>query len=166
MKNLQLILLPKHIIDLLHLVLIKKFPNIAHVDNKIQRLLISSLLSEQFQSFLKSPPFSMFGKKIYKIKIIPWCDSVFVPSDGSTSKRFLLILSPSNTLPFSDSAAHPLYSKLKLIDVCLSGKSSKRSFLWAFLSSMYLNDCLYYSGLCTTCSALSSVIQVNGYIKL
>ena len=78
MKNLQLILLPKHIIDLLHLVLIKKFPNIAHVDNKIQRVLISSLLSEQFQSFLKSPPFSMFGKKIYKIKIIPWCVTQFL----------------------------------------------------------------------------------------
>ena len=34
------------------------------------------------------------------------------------------------------------------------------------LNGMYLNGCLYYSGLCTTCSALSSVITVYGYIKL
>ena len=34
------------------------------------------------------------------------------------------------------------------------------------LKGMDLNDCLYYSGLCTTRSVLSSVIPVNGYIKL
>ena len=53
-------------------------------------------------------------------------DLTFVPSDGSTSKRVLMILFPPNTLSFSDSATHPLYSKLKLIAVCLSGKSSRR----------------------------------------
>ena len=31
---------------------------------------------------------------------------------------------------------------------------------------MYLNGCIYCSGLCTSRSALSSVITVNGYIKL
>ena len=50
----------------------------------------------------------------------------FVPSDGSTSKRFLLILFPPNTLPVIDSANHALYSKLNLIAVGLSGKSSQR----------------------------------------
>ena len=34
------------------------------------------------------------------------------------------------------------------------------------LNGMYLNDCLYYSGLCTTGSALCGIITVNGYIKL
>ena len=31
---------------------------------------------------------------------------------------------------------------------------------------MFLNDCLYYRGLSTTRSALSSVITVNGFIKI
>ena len=53
-------------------------------------------------------------------------DYVSVPSDGSTSKRYLLILFPPNTLPFSNSATHPLYPKLKLIAVCLSGKSPQK----------------------------------------
>ena len=35
----------------------------------------------------------------------------------------------------------------------------------AFLHSMYLNGC-FYSGLCAACSALSSVVTINGFIKL
>ena len=111
----------------LHLVFIKIFPNMSHLDTKIQRILIPSLSSEQFQSFTKFPPISSLGEKIYTIKIIT--PSVFVPSDGSSSKRILLILFPSNTLPFSDSATHLLYHKLKRIAVCLSGKSSKKIIL-------------------------------------
>ena len=34
------------------------------------------------------------------------------------------------------------------------------------VDGMCLNGCLYYSGLCTTHSALSSGITANGYIKL
>ena len=49
----------------------------SHVDTKIQRRLIPSLLSEQFQSFTKSPPFSSLGEKIYNIKIIPRCVAQF-----------------------------------------------------------------------------------------
>ena len=117
------------LLTLLHLVLIKIFP-MSHIDTKIQRLLITSLLSEQFQSFTKFPPFSSLGGKICKIKIIPLSvSSVSVAIDGSTSKTFLLILFPSNTLPFSDSATHFLYHKLKRIAVCLSGKSSKKIIL-------------------------------------
>ena len=63
---------------LLHLVLIKRFPNMSHVDTKIQRPLIPSQLSEQFQSFTKSPLFSLLGEKIYKIKIIPCCVTQFL----------------------------------------------------------------------------------------
>ena len=71
--NLQLILHPKHIIDLLHLVLIKRFPNMSQVDTKIQRLLIPFLLSEQFQSFTIFSPFSSLGKpEIWKNKSVPW----------------------------------------------------------------------------------------------
>ena len=35
----------------------------------------------------------------------------------------------------------------------------------AFLHSIYLNGC-FYSGLCAACSALSSVVTINGFIKL
>ena len=34
------------------------------------------------------------------------------------------------------------------------------------LNGMYLNGCLYYSGLCITHSALSTAITVSAYIKL
>ena len=50
-------------------------------------------------------------------------DSAFLPGDHCTSKRFLLILFAPNTLPCSNSATHLLYSRLKLIVVCLTGKS-------------------------------------------
>ena len=101
------------LLTLLHLALIKTFPNMSHVDTKIQRLLIPSLLSEQFQSFMKYPPFSPLGEMIYKIKIISWCVSL--------SFRAQLWLHP--ILCHLATATHPLYSKLKLIAVCLSGKS-------------------------------------------
>ena len=67
-----------------------------------------------------------------------------------------------------------------LLFVC-QGNHQKRSFLWSegsfcpyvksiliLLNGMYLNDCMYYSGslLCTARFALSTVITVNGYIKL
>ena len=45
-KAFQPILFPKHILTLLHFVLIKIIPNMSHVDTKIQRLLIPFLLSE------------------------------------------------------------------------------------------------------------------------
>ena len=60
------------LLTLLHLILIKRFPNISHVNTKIQRLLIRSLLSEKFHSFMKFPPFCSLGEKIYKIKFITW----------------------------------------------------------------------------------------------
>ena len=44
----------------------------SHVDAKVQRILIPSQLPEQFQSFVKFPPFSSLGMIIYKIEIIPW----------------------------------------------------------------------------------------------
>ena len=40
-KNLQLILLPKHVIDPFASCLFKRFPNMSYVDAKIQRLLFS-----------------------------------------------------------------------------------------------------------------------------
>ena len=138
-KTFNLFYFQNTLLTLLHLVLIKIFP-MSHIDTKIQRLLILSLLSEQFQSFTKFPPLSLLGGKIYKIKIIPLSvSSVSVAIDGSTSKTFLLILFPSNTLPFSGSAIHLLYHKLKLIAVCLSGKSSKKTILMirGFLLSRY-----------------------------
>ena len=97
----------------------------SYGDAKIQRLLIPSLLSEKLQSFMKFPPFKLL-EEIQNQDYFLVGDSAFVPSDGSTSKRFLLILFPPNTLPFSDSATHPIYSKLKHIAVCLPGKSSQR----------------------------------------
>ena len=119
-----------HLTSILHLVLNKRFQNKSHVDTKIQRLLIPSLLSEQFQSFAKFPPFSSLDRMgrgdIQNQDFFLVGELAFVPSDGSTSKRFLLILFPPNTLPVSDSANHPLYSKLNLITVGLSGKSSQR----------------------------------------
>ena len=56
--NLQLILLPKHITDPFASCFIERFRNISYVDAKIQRLLIPSLLSEQFKSFMRVLPFS------------------------------------------------------------------------------------------------------------
>ena len=56
----------------LHLLLIKRFPNMSYGNAKIQRLLILSLLSEKLQSFMKFPPFKSLEEIIYKIKIIPW----------------------------------------------------------------------------------------------
>lgn len=44
-------------------------------------------------------------------------DSALVPSNGYTLQDFLLILLPINTLPFSGSASHPVYSIQKLIAV-------------------------------------------------
>ena len=123
-----------HFTSILHLVLNKRFQNKSHVDTKIQRLLIPSLLSKQFQSFAKFPPFSSLDKEergggggdIQNQDFSLVGELAFVPSDGSTSKRFLLILFPHNTLPVIDSANHALYSKLNLIAVGLSGKSSQR----------------------------------------
>ena len=110
---------------LLYLVLIKRFANMSHVDAKIQRLLIPSLLSEQFQCFMKFPPFSSLGEiSIQNQDYSLVGHSTFVPSDGCTSKRFLLILFPLNIFPFSDGATYSHYPKLKFIPVCLLGKSS------------------------------------------
>ena len=110
-------------LTLWHLVLIKRFPNMSHFDTKIQRLLISFLLSKQFQIFTKSPPISPLGKKIYKIKIISRCVTQFLcPVMVPLLKYFFWYYSHPNTLPFSDSATHSFYPRLKFCAVCLSGK--------------------------------------------
>ena len=69
------------------------------------------------RSFTKFPPFSTLGKKIWKIKIIHGWVSQF-------SCRVMVPL--LKDFPFSDSATHPLYPKLKHIAVCLPGKLSQR----------------------------------------
>ena len=77
------------LLTLLHLVLVNRLLNISYVDAKIQRLLILSLLSEQFQS--------LGEKKMQNQDYSLVDDLTFVPSDSSTSKRVLLILFPPNT---------------------------------------------------------------------
>ena len=57
-RSLQLILLPKQIIGPFVSFLRKRYPNMSHAITKIQRLLIPSLLYEQFQSFMEFPSFS------------------------------------------------------------------------------------------------------------
>ena len=168
------------LLTLLHLVLIKRFLNMSNVDTKIQRLLIPSLLSEQFQSFTKFPPFSSLGEKIYKIKIIPWYVTQFS----------CLVMVPL-LKDFFWYYSHPILCHLatvlpilftlnwNLVLFSCHENHQKRSFLWwegsfcpdiksiiILLNGVCRNDCLYYSGLCTTRNALSSVITVNGYIKL
>ena len=71
-KNSNSFFFQNTLLILLHLVLIKRFPNMSHVDTKIQKLLIPFLLSEQFQSITKFAPFISLDEKIYKNKIIPW----------------------------------------------------------------------------------------------
>ena len=157
------------LLTLLHLVLIKRFLNMSNVDTKIQRLLIPSLLSEQFQSFTKFPPFSSLGEKIYKIKIIPWYVTQFS----------CLVMVPL-LKDFFWYYSHPILCHLaKVLPILFTlnwnlvlfschENHQKRSFLWwegsfcpdiksiiILLNGVYRNDCLYYSGLCTTRNALS-----------
>ena len=110
-------------LTLLHLVLIKRFLNMSHVDTKIRRPLIPSQLSEQFQTLTKSLPLGSLGEKIYKIKIILWCVT-----------QFLCPVMVSLLTDFFWYNSHPILCHLRqcypLIAVFLSQKSSKRSFLW------------------------------------
>ena len=93
------------LLTLLHLVLIKRFPNMSHVDTKI---------SEASDTFSIIWAISKFDET-YSIQLVRReniqnqdyslvSDSVFMPNDGPTSKGFILILFLPNTLSFSDSA--------------------------------------------------------------
>ena len=89
--------LQKALLTLLHFVLIKRFPNVSYVDAKIQRFLISSLLSEQFRSFMKFPPFSLLGEMIYKINITPqWVTQLSSPVMVALLKDFFWYYSQPN----------------------------------------------------------------------
>ena len=82
------------------------------------------------------------------------------------------MLFPPNTLPFSDSATNLFTLNCNLLlFACQENHQKYHSYdEWGFfvqisilklLNDMYLNDYLYYSGLCTTRSALCSVITVS-----
>ena len=80
-------------------------------------------------NFYAFPPFSKnhAGEKCSGIMIIPWLKTQFwFPMMVSLLKNFLILLPPNIlTLPSKRSAKHPLYLKMKLLVVHLSGKASE-----------------------------------------
>ena len=130
--------------------------------------------------FYKIPTFSSLGKKIYELKIIPWCVTQFpCPVMVPLLKYFFWYY--SHPILYQLATVLPILFTLNwnLVLFSCHENHQKRSFLWwegsfcpdiksiiILLNGVCRNDCLYYSGLCTTRNTLSSVITVNAYIKL
>ena len=110
-----------------------KLPN--DILTEMQLLLMHLSISWSELNFYAFPPFSLIAATKAKVRkekcswiiVKSWWKTQFgIPMMGSLPKNFSIFLPPNILiLPSKRSAKHPLYRKMKLLAVHLSGKASE-----------------------------------------